>query len=210
MKKKLLAIFYVALSGLLASAQTVQFGIKAGPQQNVFLAVTAGQSSNSLVLTKLGFHAGFLADIKVKSSFSIQPQLLYIAKGGEEVVKNGFLFSTIDLPVNFLWHYEGFFAGAGPNFSYVISASGIAAGKKRNLFTDSLTKASFHTKHLEMGANFCMGYQFPGGFMLSVSYTPGFSSIFKPVDPQNGNTYAKAHNSFFGFSLGHLLQKTGK
>ena len=207
MKKQIITAF-LAMAVLTAEAQTARFGIKAGANANTFYLKTEGTGSDSrFSLTKPGFHAGGLADISFGPNFSLQPQLLFAMKGGK-IEQSGttteFSFTTIDLPINLLYNYNGFFIGGGPNFSYGISGEGKSSGSPEiDLYEDDALGPESNFKRFEIGANVLMGYRFPGGFMFSANWTPGLSDIFEEGSASTGE--GKANNSFFGFSIGYLF-----
>lgn len=211
MKKNMLtAILFIAV--LSAHAQTsTRFGIKGGVNGNTFYLKTEGTGSDSrFSLTKPGFHVGGLVDIAFGPHFSVQPQLLLAMKGGK-IEQSGsatdFTFYTIDLPINLVYNYNGFFIGAGPNLSYGISGKGEATGSPEvDLYEDDALGPDSKFKRFEVGANVMMGYRFPGGFMLSSNWTPGLSDIFEEASSSTGT--GKANNSFFGFSIGYVFGGT--
>ena len=62
-------------STLVAAAQKVRFGIKAGPSYTKFRGVDPAQLSSASNAYRLGFHAGVLAEVKVTDKFFVQPEL---------------------------------------------------------------------------------------------------------------------------------------
>lgn len=210
MKKQVITALFLS-AVLTVQAQSTRFGIKAGPNGNTFYLKTEGTGSDSrFSLTKPGFHVGGIADISFSSNFSIQPQLLLVNKGGK-IEQSGseteFDFLTIDLPINFVYNHNGFFIGAGPNFSYGISAKGNATGSPEvDLYEDDALGPDSRFKRFEIGANVMMGYRFPSGFMLGSNWTPGLSDIFE--EASGGTGTGKANNSFFGFSIGYVFGGT--
>ncbi len=206
--KNYLLIAIVLLSAGESNGQHIRLGIKAGAHNNIFKVITKGQFDDSNVFTSLGIQAGFLADIPVSSRFSLQPQLLYVSKGGVNENESGFRFNTIDLSLNCNWRYRDFFIGLGPNFSYSIKGRVLDNGKAIDLYSDATAMHLVKAERFEIGANIRMGYCFPGGLMLEANYTPGFNNIFSAVSAQSPTV--EAHNSFFGLSVGYILQQKKK
>src|SRR6476620_12597493 len=81
MKKVLLSAVALFAFGA-ASAQSVKFGVKAGLNvanvtvSNDYFGVTSPSTS-----TKIGFHVGGLAELKLTDKFAIQPDLLFSMQG---------------------------------------------------------------------------------------------------------------------------------
>ena len=190
-------------------AQKTRFGLTGGPHSSIFLFGSEQANSNSSYFQKFGFHGGVLADISMQPGFSIQPQLLFALKGGKIPSDAGFDFTTVDLPVNFLYRYQGFFAGAGPNFSYLLSGKiKTSGGETADLFKDEAITDQIKVKRFEVGVNALLGYEFPGGFLLSANYAAGLNTIFESVDSNDPKFLA--HNSYFGFSIGYMFQSKSK
>lgn len=114
---------------------------------------------------------------------------------------------AIDLPVNFLYRNNGFFAGLGPNFSYGLSA------KQKNGDADDLYKKYPHEdggesavfKRFELGANLTMGYQFSNGLLISTQYSHGLSNIAgREASSQKYST------RILGLSVGYMIGSSAK
>jgi hypothetical protein len=192
-----------------AKSQKVRLGIVAGPHSSIFLFGSEGAGANSSYLQKYSVHAGIVADLSIQPSFSIQPQLLFVLKGGKLPSGGEFEFSAIDLPINLLYRHNGFFGGLGPNFSYLLSGKlRTTGGEVADLFKDESFTNSITVKRLEIGINTLIGYEFAGGFLISANYAAGLNSIFESKDNAGANLLA--HNSYFGFSFGYMFQGKGK
>jgi hypothetical protein len=211
---KRLSIFSLIALFTTASLQaqvTTSFGFKAGANQNTFYLKQEGSSEVRYTLTKPGFHVGGIVDIGCSSNFSIQPQLLLVSKGGKINLgsqETTFDFLTIDLPINFLYHYNGFFLGGGPNLSYGVSGKGKATGDPDVDLYDEGLGSTGKFKRFEVGVNATMGFRFPSGFMVSTNFTPGLTDIFEEASGVTEDI--TSHNSFFGFSVGYLFGGSGK
>jgi hypothetical protein len=208
MKKIMLAASFLMVATISLNAQNTTFGIKAGANSNVFYLKTEGTGSDTRYsLTKPGFHVGGIVNLQVSENFSVQPQLLFVNKGGKITLSGDeteFDFYTIDVPINLLYNYNGFFIGAGPNISVGVSAKGKVTGQPEiDLYEDDALGAGSNFKRFEIGANATLGYRFPSGLMFSTNYTPGLSDIY--AEGTGGTGTAKSHNSMWGFSIGYMF-----
>jgi hypothetical protein len=201
---------FLAITVLLASAtlqaQTTSFGIKAGPQASHSVWKVENGSDNIHVhFNEIGFHAGFIADIGFNPNFSIQPQLLAVMKGGKGYISDEVDFNifSLELPINFLYHNNGFFIGGGPSLSYGLSAKAKVEGSPDiDLYDEEILGAGKY-KRFEIGTNILMGYRFPSGFMLSGNWSNGWSDIFE--ESAGATQDITARTGYFGFSLGYMF-----
>lgn len=197
--KKTLSVLLLVAAITSAHAQTTSFGIKAGVQHNI-LRVTDGNTRAGLMGT--GAHVGFITDLSFNENFSIQPNLLFNMKSVKQSDDGSISLYTVDLPVNFLYKTGGFFVGAGPNFSFGISAKSKQDGQEdQDLYEDPDGDAEAPLKRFEMGANVLMGYRFANNLTLSANYTPGFSNLLNN-DPGDN----KYNTRVFGFSIGYMFK----
>ncbi|MBP3343682.1 MAG: PorT family protein [Bacteroidales bacterium] len=135
--KKLAIILSVFLLATLSVHAQSGFGIKAGMNFNSMSDIEVNDIKKS-INRKTGFHAGILYKIDLPSGFGIQPELLYIQKGGtlSEVqtessahidLGNGgdFKMHYLQLPVNIQWGIDLVlfrpFLMVSPFLSYQIS-----------------------------------------------------------------------------------------
>jgi hypothetical protein len=212
MKRLSILFFTLSLTTFAVQAQTTTFGFKAGANQNIFyLKEDGGTGGEGYSFAKPGFHVGGIADIAFNSNFSIQPQLLLVSKGGnfgsgDSKIKFDFL--TIDLPINFLYNYNGFFIGGGPNLSYGLSGKLKQEGDPdQDLYEEGTVIGTGTFKRFEVGANVLLGYRLPSGLTFSANYTPGLTDSFD----ETGADEIKSNNTFFGFSVGYIFgAKTSK
>lgn len=209
MKKTVLFLCAAIVTVITTQAQSTRFGFKGGVNANTFYLKSEGTASDSRYsLTKPGFHVGGIADFKFSENFSIQPQLLFAMKGGKikmSGTETEFNFYTIDLPVNFLYHHNGFFIGAGPNLSYGVSGKGKSSSSTTevDLYKDGALGAGTKFERFEVGVNATMGYTCPSGLTLATNFTPGLTDILDEASSATGST--KAHNGYWGFSVGYLF-----
>ena len=76
MKKIVLSIAAMLVFGF-ANAQDVRFGVKGG----LNIATLTGDVQDAS--TKVGFHVGGFAEIKVSDKFAVQPELLFSTQGAK-------------------------------------------------------------------------------------------------------------------------------
>ncbi len=211
--KRILFTGWIMLIAIILQAQQLKFGVNAGVIDSDILFEIVGSNGGVMHMRKTGFQGGAIADISFNSNFSVQPRLLFITKGGR-VVTNvstaGISITTLDLPLHLVYHYNGFFLGAGPNISYGLSAKDIDKGAavnnplSKNLYKDSSGLVTgMIIKRLDIGLAATMGFEFPGGFLISVNYLKGISNINKVYN-------LKIRNNFYGFSVGYFLQPKTK
>ncbi|MBE6229050.1 MAG: PorT family protein [Bacteroidales bacterium] len=104
MKKTLIVLCVMLLCALQMRAQS-GFGIKGGLSYNSMSDIEI-ENWESSFKKKTGFHAGILYKARLVGGLALQPELLYIQKGGnlETMGKNAdFKVHHIQLPVNLQW-----------------------------------------------------------------------------------------------------------
>jgi hypothetical protein len=110
MKKNVVLLALALVATTLSTYAQVSFGVKAG-----YNSASVSTEDNAGTSRLSGFHAGVIADLSLAESFSLQPQLLYSAKGikfkdvdlsGNES-KVSFKLNYLELPVNFLYNTAG-------------------------------------------------------------------------------------------------------
>lgn len=199
MKKTLSLLLLIACFGVTQAQKKVGLGIKAGVQHNI-LRVTDGDTRAGIMGT--GAHLGLVADMSVNENFSIQPNLLFQMKNVRQSDDASIALYTVDLPINFLYKTNGFFIGAGPNFSFGLSAKSKNDGSDDvDLYEDPDGDEDAPLKRFEAGANVLMGYRFGNGLTLSGNYTAGLSNLLNN-DPGD----QKYNTRVFGFSIGYMFK----
>lgn len=189
-------------------AQKMLIGIKGGIQSSAFrIKSKQGDHHVRLEGPGIGFVAGAAATCRFSDQWSIQPNLLFTMKKGGVLFNDGKMQQyTIDLPVNVLYRHQGFFLGAGPNFSYGLSAKGIpydSDDPKEDFY--SANNNGLRLKRFELGINSLMGYEFPGGINITANFTSGLSDILD-ID----NEPAKVNTRMFGVSVGYTFIKQAR
>lgn len=212
MKKVIVILSALVITGAAAQAQKTTFGIKAGIQESSFgIHIKSDEAKATIDGSKIGAIVGGVADISFSDKFSIQPNLLFVYKPGSLLFLGEGDIQTIsvDLPINFLYHNNGFFAGAGPNISYGLSS-------KYKPFDDDDEDVDMYKKEdgndatlkrFEMGVNAILGYQFASGLTLTTNYTHGLSNI---MSEDLVGEDAKFHTKHFGISIGYMFNNGKK
>ena len=206
MKKLLSVVVVFFLMSVIVKAQGITWGVKLGPQSN-FLSIkqkTNGEWTRAL-FSGIGMQAGGVADIGITNHFSIQPNLLFTMKGVNPSSESEITLYTIDLPVNFLYKNNGFFAGFGPNLSYGLSAKQETDGAPDDdLYESNGPGDPAEFNRFEFGVNTLIGYQFKCGLTLNAHYTPGYSNLNNDDDNATETRY---NTRVFGFSVGYMFGK---
>jgi hypothetical protein len=207
MKKLIVLTSALVITGAIAQAQKTTFGIKGGIQQSsLSLKATDGDVKISVDGSKIGAIAGGVADIQFTDKFSVQPNLLFVYKPGTMLFlgEGDVTTMSVDVPIDLLYHSNGFFIGAGPNFSYGLSSKYKPFDNTQDdvdLYkAEGSNNAPF--KRFEFGANAVMGFQFPSGLTITTNYTRGFNNIADKDAIGENTTF---NTKQFGVSIGYLF-----
>ena len=207
MKKIIVLTTALVITGAIAQAQKTTFGIKAGIQNSSLgLKATDGDVKVSVDGSKIGAIAGGVANIQFSDKFSVQPNLLFVYKPGTMLFfgEGDVTTMSVDVPIDLLFHSNGFFIGAGPNFSYGLSS-------KYKPFDNTEDDVDLYKKQgtdpapfkrFEFGANAVMGYQFPSGLTVTTNYTRGFNNIADKNSIGENTTF---NTKQFGISIGYMF-----
>lgn len=184
--RKLFLAGALALFGAM-SAQT--FGLKAG--MNV-----ASVSNMSGTTSKISFYAGALMNAPIAQNFSIQPELLYNAKGVKESGGSATLnFDYLSVPVMFQYNaLPNLYLEAGPEFSFLLSAKAKGDGESVDI-KDSVNSFDF-------GIGLGAGYFFTPQIGLTARYVAGMTDIAK-----NNSGGDKSKNNVFQVGLAYKFGK---
>lgn len=204
MLKPLLAVgAFLILAGP-ARGQHVRFGLKAGVSLAQLTSLSVSGTRNLV-----GATAGLMADAALSEKLSLHPELLYSQKGqrfegsgpGGFSSSDTFRFHYLDLPVLLRLRFGGFFAEAGPQAGYLLSA--------RNTHTQSdnatppLTyskNTTDATRRFDVGYVLGVGYQLRERWELGARYNGGILGI----NP-GGSGGIQPRNSVFQFQAGYLF-----
>lgn len=223
MKKNIL-ILLLAMLGFATTQAQVKFGIKAGYSVANMDRQYPASVTMPAAKTFSGFHAGLLFDFILAENFSLQPELLYSAKGyhttptrpmmpgepwSDEKPKINYHYNYLELPVNFLYKLPlgpgKLFGGLGPYLAYGLhgKTTGIPSTPSFTIKFDgkaTLNSGIIHAKRFDAGANFIIGYELKMGLLVSANYSLGLT---------NNNPWSGYNdkNRYLGISLGYLLQR---
>ncbi|WBA44206.1 porin family protein [Hymenobacter canadensis] len=186
-----------------AAAQTVRFGVKAGPSYTKFRGVDPAQLSSASNAYRLGFHAGVLAEVKVTDKFSVQPELLYSQKGAKNKLVNEIytVFSYLDLPIMVKARLgeTGVFLEGGPQFGYLFRAT--------STFMDNSYKVRDSYEKVDVGYAAGLGYQLASGPLLGFRFNGGLTRLNQPIISggqirATENMWNNAFQLYAGYMLG--------
>ncbi|TAH01858.1 MAG: PorT family protein [Sphingobacteriales bacterium] len=226
----LLALALVSGSVMAQSNDGVKFGVRAGVNLASFALSGSEYDSPEGKLEKdnqkstTSFSFGGYVEIPVSEKFSVQPGLNLSGKGGKveysENVLGGNLTITgkastmyIELPVNAVFNFGGFYVGAGPYVGYAIAGRTKSETKFNGVIVpegsqperdikfgskkDTEMVKGDDYKPLDFGLNGLVGYKLESGLNFGVNYGFGLANL----DPE-GNSNSKASNRVFSVLVG--------
>lgn len=225
MKKRIFTLAMTLICGYSVAQTTaiskVKIGLKAGVNLAKIALTGAEFEDNEKDDAKniTSFQFGAYADVPLSTSFSIQPGIILNGKGGEVQlseagtqlgpptvtgsVKSNIMY--IEVPVNAVYRFNGFYLGAGPYAAVAISgkhkseltSSGQTAIEERDLKFGSKSQDDF--KRSDFGINLSGGYELKSGIQLGINYGFGLSNL----DPSEGTYSSKNRVASFilGFSF---------
>lgn len=183
MKKLFLTAAAIFAFGF-ANAQETKFGVKAG----LNMADLGGDDADGID-SKIGFHVGGFAEIKLSDKFAVQPELVYSTQGGK-VDGGKYNFDYLNIPIMAKFYAtEQFSIEAGPQIGFLMSA------KVKPDSGDSIDVKD-ELKSTDFGANIGLGYNFTENISANLRYNLGLSNI---VDADG----AELKNNVFSLSVGY-------
>lgn len=175
--KKVFLVLTLAL-GVVGSAQAqrARFGVKAGAALTNFTGKGSGNNDY-----KIGFNGGFFGNFTVNDALSIQPELLYSAKGAKYPSTNlKQNLHYIDVPLLAHLDADGLFFELGPQVGFLVAADGpVIVGSTTtgySIGTDN-NKAAFNS--VDVGYAAGLGYQMASGPGIGLRYNGGLTNISK-------------------------------
>ncbi len=226
MKSIFIVSLFLLVFNLNTSAQnntlgSKSFGIYGGINFQNINGDDAGGSalSNSLVTR---FHIGINEEIPIATDFYIQPGLQFISKGTEgkvnytdnsgtrSLTRNLSIF-YMELPVNLVYKpllgTDHLVLAFGPYVGYAMAGNAKFTGTNAPANTDlqftsdapnSDANNLIYYKRWDVGANFCVGYEFSNGINIMLTSQLGLINI-------NANSSSKLSekNTGFGLSVGY-------
>lgn len=206
--KKLVFLAAIAVMSVSAvKAQEVRLGAKGGVNFATFNGDGLGD-----IKSRTGFHIGGLVEIPVSERFSVQPEVLYSAQGGEYRDNGTFLGTNYDYRVTQKLDYinvpvmakfyvvDGLAIEAGPQIAFLVSDDVEYAGNfgpfqesgETELNGDNLSSIDF-----SIGAG--ASYRLPMGLFFGARYNFGLTNV---NDGDNAKDN-KIHNNVFQLSAGY-------
>ena len=195
-------------------------------QAQTSIGITAGASFSNVKVkamninaspdTKTGITAGLMLDAPLSKNFHFQPALNFVQKGykaKDDPMKETFNLNYLELPLNFVYDANGFFAGAGPSVAYGISGMDKTKWTDHSMPDDN-EKIRFgsgvnEVKALDFGANFTAGYKTQSGFLITSNYTLGLSNIAN-TNSNSPDENVKIKNNCFGIKIGYMFNQKHK
>lgn len=187
MKKKLIPISIILLlfiSNTNLFAQGAKFGIKGGAAAYKLTSEFGDASATSD--RKIAFEAGIFGEFPINKLISIQPEAVFVQKGGEETSQS---FGNSSLTLNYVdvplllkinapvdGSLQPFIFG-GPYAGYLIEATTDADGENQDL-TDLLNEIHYGLK-VGVGINI-------GPVMLDARYDMGIANLYKEDEELEG------------------------
>lgn len=201
--KKMMILAIIASCFNLANAQ-VSFRVKGG----INAADVAGKGVEG-TKTLLGFNAGVQAGFKLSNTFSINPELVYSMQGakvpvevqgeGDEIltVTGKVHLNYLNVPVLVKYqHRSGFFAEAGPQFGFLLSARLKANDIKSDMKDDF--------KKFDMGSTIGIGFLTKWNVGVNARYQLGLTKLNNASSTSDGD--AKAYNSVLQLGVFYVLR----
>jgi len=171
MKKLMIAAIAVvgfSVTGL--AQQQVKFGPKAG----VNLATISGNDDSEM---KIGFHVGAVAEIKFNDKFSLQPEVLYSAQGGQLKENSDIKMNNdyINIPIMAKYYFvEGFSVELGPQVGFLMKSE--VKGNDGSVDTKDAHKS------IDFGVGVGLAYDLPMGLFVNARYNIGLSKINEDIE----------------------------
>lgn len=172
-KMVVIAALFLLSATVTVNAQT-RFGLKAGTN----FSKLGGEDSYSANKGKVGFYGGFLANIPILPSLSVQPELLYNNLGGKQKEggnKATFNINYMAVPVMLQYnHSSGFYAETGPEFAVLLSSK-----LKYEIDGEKGTEeGSDELKSFNAAWGTGVGYELESGLGFGLRYNLGLTPIF--------------------------------
>jgi hypothetical protein len=191
-------IFILLLSVTPLHAQDSSFGIKGGAAAYQITSEFGDASSTSD--RKIGFEAGIFGDFPINRLLSIQPEAVFVQKGGEEASEqfgnSSITLNYIDVPLLLKINapVDGMlqpYIFGGPYAGYLIEATSEAEGESTDL-SDFLNEIHYGLK-IGLGINI-------GSFLIDARYDMGLANLYKENEDLEG-----LDNNFEITSAGFVL-----
>ncbi len=227
MKRVLLSVVVLALSGITAQAQNARtianssgttFGLKAGINfQNIYGDDEDGNKLDGSLAMK--WNAGVNAEIPVATDFYFQPGLTIGTKGAKfKLGANNVALNLyyLDIPMNFIYKplvgNGHVMLGFGPYIGFGIGGKIILENGNNDIESDveyrnkvsiaEQASATTFYKRMDAGANILAGYEFSNRISFQVNSQIGLANI-SPEYEGVSSSKEKTKHIGFGLSLGY-------
>lgn len=209
MKKTLLLLLFILAPILLAQAQFLRYGAKAG---GGFMRAQGNDAPSETINYLAGLHGGFIGSYEFVSRLAVQAELLYDQKGftydgypisQTESLTDDLRLHYITLPLMLKIQKGGLFAEAGPYAGYLVAINSdvkridpASINEPDPILLGDYPQRIDAFERWDYGYTVGVGIQIESGFFLSVHNTGGFRHFSKELDQRN-----------FGFklSIGYLF-----
>ena len=185
MKKVILVL--VILIAVHATAQKVNFGVKAGLNMSMLTG-----SKEQIMSSNNGFFAGPFLEFKLLGKVAVQPELLFSAQGAKFKAKDLTFATTTKMnyllvPVMMKYYpVAGLFIEAGPQAGFLVSAKQEVEDKVTNIRTSEDIKKE--TKEFDLSLNVGVGYDILDKVVTQMRYCIGLTdtSTLENTNLKNG------------------------
>ncbi len=188
--KKVLITALLLVSVLSLNAQS--FGVKAGMNYNNW---HSSEDISGEIDPMLLYQAGVFANFDLSEKISLQPELLYTAKGIKAAGNSDFKYRLdyLDIPIMAQYHInEAFFVNFGPELSFLTKAI-ISDGTESVDMIDG-------TESFNYALNLGISYQLPIGLIFDARYAYGLGSVYKMLPGD-----LKILNNAFQVTVGYVI-----
>ena len=220
--KKLLALILMITCSTYVQKANAQVSLRAGVN---FASMSANATEKNYTdyknMSVTGFQAALVLPIKITDNIAIQPELVWIQKGGKSQYianDNNKLISTLktnyaEIPISLRLGMGnnsgdgiGFYVLAGPyvgialnsKYKNELTVAGVTTTSER---TVDYTNDSNQEKRIDWGANIGAGLSF-GNIFLDARYNLGINNLLDNNASNSNNNAPYRRNRGIGFSLG--------
>jgi hypothetical protein len=193
-----------------------QAQIQIGVHADGILAYQTAKANGENVSTdsRFSWRGGFVANLNIDKQFSFMPQLNLVNKGSKfeytgtsNTVEQVTRLTYIELPMNVVYNFNGFFGGIGPVLSYgisgkqtVIDGTDTRSYKVKFDGKTDISDGYSHMKAFEFGGDLIAGYKLKNGVFFNAHYNLGLSNV-------GSSSEGTLKNNYFGFGMGYFFSK---
>lgn len=181
MKKIVMAA--IAVLGLSTAAQA-QMDVKFGPKVGLNLASISDLNDSSM---RTAYYVGAVAEFKINSRFSIQPEIVYSAQGAEGKnfgIKTKFKNDYVTVPVMAkIYLIDGLNFEIGPQIGFLVNAKGSVDVNGVEVGKDLKSDLKSTDVSLGLGA----AYELPMGFFVNARYNLGLTKVVEDDNSDSKN-----------------------